>query len=100
MVSLLLDDLVPHNEKVVGNTWNGVGNVFEKPGVLGFPLSNCVDSYKVVIIYPKVDVLPSVLETILIKLHGTSSPPTLRVKCRVLKISKCTWSGCHVVALP
>jgi hypothetical protein len=27
-------------------------------------------------------------------------PPTLRVKCRVLKIGKCTWSGCHVVTSP
>jgi hypothetical protein len=27
------------------------------------------------------------------------SPPTLRMKCRVLKIRKCNWSGCHVVAL-
>jgi hypothetical protein len=26
-------------------------------------------------------------------------PPSLRVKCRVLKIGKCIWSGCHVVAL-
>jgi len=25
------------------------------------------------------------------------SPPTLKEKCRVLKISKCTWSGCHVI---
>jgi len=38
------------------------------------------------------------LDTTWVKLHGTSSPPTLRVKCRVLKIGKCTWSGCHVVA--
>ncbi len=27
-------------------------------------------------------------------------PPTLRVKCRVLKIGKCIWSGCHVVTSP
>jgi hypothetical protein len=27
-------------------------------------------------------------------------PPTLWVKCRVLKIGKCTWSRCHVIALP
>jgi hypothetical protein len=27
-------------------------------------------------------------------------PPTLRVKCRVLKIGKCTWSACHVVTSP
>jgi hypothetical protein len=26
-------------------------------------------------------------------------PPTLRVKCRVLKIGKCTWLGWYVVAL-
>jgi len=25
MVSLLLGELVPHNERVVRNTWNGVG---------------------------------------------------------------------------
>jgi len=25
MVSLLLGELVPYNERVVGNTWNGVG---------------------------------------------------------------------------
>jgi hypothetical protein len=28
------------------------------------------------------------------------SPPTLKVKCRVLKIGKCIWLGCHVVTLP
>ncbi len=27
-------------------------------------------------------------------------PSTLRMKCRLLKIGKCTWSGCHVVASP
>ncbi len=27
-------------------------------------------------------------------------PPTLSVKCKVLKIGKCTRSGCHVVASP
>ncbi len=27
-------------------------------------------------------------------------PPTLRVKCKMLKIGKCTWSGCHVVTSP
>jgi len=26
------------------------------------------------------------------------SPPILKVKCRMLKIGKCTWLGCHVVA--
>jgi hypothetical protein len=25
-------------------------------------------------------------------------PPILRVKCRVLKVGKCTWSRCHLVA--
>jgi hypothetical protein len=39
-------------------------------------------------------------ETIWVKLHGTSSPPTLKLKCRVLKISKCTWSRCHVITSP
>ncbi len=29
-----------------------------------------------------------------------SPPPTLKVKCRVLKISKCIWSRCHVIASP
>jgi hypothetical protein len=38
-------------------------SVFEKPGVLGYPLSNCAYSYKVVIVSPKVDVPPSVSET-------------------------------------
>jgi hypothetical protein len=38
-------------------------SVFEKLGVLGFPLSNCINSYKVVIVSPKADVPPSVLET-------------------------------------
>jgi hypothetical protein len=37
-------------------------------------------------------------DTTWVKLHGTSSPPTLRVKCRVLKIGKCIRSGCLVVA--
>jgi hypothetical protein len=27
-------------------------------------------------------------------------PPTLRVKCRMLKINNCIWSRCHVVTLP
>jgi hypothetical protein len=38
-------------------------NVFEKPGVLGSLLSNCVDSYKVVIVSPEADVPPGVLNT-------------------------------------
>jgi len=38
-------------------------SVFEEPDVLGFPLSNCADSYKVIIISPKVDVPPGVLDT-------------------------------------
>jgi hypothetical protein len=38
-------------------------NVFEKPGVLGSSRSNCVDSWEVVIISPKADVPPGVLET-------------------------------------
>jgi hypothetical protein len=38
-------------------------NVFEEPIVLGSPLSNCVDSWKVVIVSPETDVPPSVLET-------------------------------------
>ncbi len=39
-------------------------SVFEEPGVLGSPLFDYEDSQKVVIVSPKVDVLPSVLETI------------------------------------
>jgi hypothetical protein len=38
-------------------------NVFEELGVLGSPLFNCVDSWKVVIVFPKADVPPSVSET-------------------------------------
>jgi hypothetical protein len=38
-------------------------SVFEKPGVLGSPLSNCADSLKVVIISPKDDVPLGVSET-------------------------------------
>jgi hypothetical protein len=38
-------------------------NVFEKPGVLGFPISNCADSLKVVLVSHQVDVPPSVSET-------------------------------------
>jgi hypothetical protein len=49
-------------------------SVFEKPGVLGFPLSNCTDLYKVIIIFPKANVPPSVSETTRVKLHGISSP--------------------------
>jgi hypothetical protein len=37
-------------------------NVFEKPGVLGFPLSNYVDLYKVVIVCPEVDAFLGVLK--------------------------------------
>jgi len=45
MVFLLLGELVPHNERVVRNTWNGIRkSVFEEPGVLGSPLFNCADS--------------------------------------------------------
>jgi len=45
MVFLLFGELVPHNERVVGNTWNGIRkSVFEEPSVLGSPLSNCADS--------------------------------------------------------
>jgi hypothetical protein len=38
-------------------------SVFEELGVLGFPLSNWVDSYKVIIVSLEVDVHPGVLET-------------------------------------
>jgi hypothetical protein len=38
-------------------------SVFEKPNVLGFPLSNCANSYKVIIISLEVDVPPGVSET-------------------------------------
>jgi hypothetical protein len=38
-------------------------SVFEEPSVLGSPLSNYVDSYKVVIVFPEADVLPGVLQT-------------------------------------
>jgi hypothetical protein len=37
-------------------------SVFEGPGVLGSPLSNCVDSYRVVIVSPEVDVPLGVLD--------------------------------------
>jgi hypothetical protein len=37
-------------------------SVFEKPGVLSSSLSKCVDSLKVVIVSPEVDVPPSVLD--------------------------------------
>jgi hypothetical protein len=43
MVSFFLGELVLHSKRVVGNTWNELENVFEKLGVLGFPLSNCGD---------------------------------------------------------
>jgi hypothetical protein len=75
-------------------------NVFEEPGVLGFSLSNCANSYKVIIVSLEANVPPGVSETTQVKLHGTPCPPTLRMKCRVLKISKCIWLGCHVVASP
>jgi hypothetical protein len=35
-------------------------SVFEELDVLGSPLSNCIDSWNFVIIFPKVDVPPSV----------------------------------------
>jgi hypothetical protein len=38
-------------------------SVFEKPSVLGFPLSNCTNVSKVVIIFLKADVPPGVSET-------------------------------------
>jgi hypothetical protein len=38
-------------------------SVFEEHGVLGFPLSNYVDSYKVIIVSPEVNVPLGVLET-------------------------------------
>jgi hypothetical protein len=37
-------------------------SVFEELGVLGSPLSNCIDSLKVIIISPKNDVPPNVSE--------------------------------------
>jgi hypothetical protein len=55
--------LVPHNEKVVGKTYGiELESVFKEPNVLNCPLSNCIDSLKVVIVFPEVNVLPSVLE--------------------------------------
>jgi hypothetical protein len=38
-------------------------NVFEEPGVLGFPLSNYADLLKVVIVSPEFDVPSGVSET-------------------------------------
>ncbi len=38
-------------------------SVFEEPGVLGSPLSNCTNSQKVVIVSPKANVPPGVSET-------------------------------------
>jgi hypothetical protein len=38
-------------------------SVFEELGVLGSPLSNCVDSSKVIVVCPKVDVPPNVSKT-------------------------------------
>jgi hypothetical protein len=38
-------------------------SVFEEPGVLGSPLSNCIDSYKVVIVSPEADAPPGVSDT-------------------------------------
>jgi len=43
LVSLLLCELVPHNERVVGTHGMELESVFKKPGVLGSPLSNYVD---------------------------------------------------------
>jgi hypothetical protein len=52
-------------------------SVFKEPGVLGSPLSNYRDSLTIVIVYPKVDVFPSVSKTTRVKLHVASSPPHL-----------------------
>jgi hypothetical protein len=38
-------------------------SVSEEPSVLGSPLSNCADSWEVVIVSPEVDVPPCVLKT-------------------------------------
>jgi hypothetical protein len=38
-------------------------SVFEEHGVLGFPLSNCTYSLKVVIIFPEADVPPGISKT-------------------------------------
>jgi hypothetical protein len=38
-------------------------SVFKEPGVLGSLVSNCANSYKVVIVSPKVDVPPCVSKT-------------------------------------
>jgi hypothetical protein len=35
-------------------------SVFEELGVLGFPLSNYVDSWKVIIVFPEANVPPGV----------------------------------------
>jgi len=43
-VSFLLGEMVPHNERVVGNIGMELENVFEELGVLGSPLSNYADS--------------------------------------------------------
>jgi hypothetical protein len=45
MVSLLLDELVPHNKRVVGKTHGmELESVFEEFNVLGSPLLNYADS--------------------------------------------------------
>jgi len=63
-VSFFLGELVPHNERVVGKTHGmELENVFQEPSVLGSPLSNCIDSSKIIIISLEVDVPLSVLKT-------------------------------------
>ncbi len=100
MVSLLLGELVPHNERVVGNTWNGVRKCVWKTWCIGFSTIQLRRFVEGCNCFSRSYVPLGVLDTTWVKLHGTSSPPTLRMKCRVLKIGKCTWSRCHVVASP
>jgi hypothetical protein len=92
--------LVPHNKKVVGNTWDGVGKCVWRTLCIRFSTiqlrrfvegCNCFSRNKCTL---------RCIKNNLSQITWYFSPPTLRMKCRMLNIGKCIWSGCHGITLP
>ncbi len=98
-MSLLLGELIPHNEKVVGNIWNGVGKCVWRTWCTKFSTIQ-LRRFVGCNYFSRSWCISKCIRNNLSQITWYPLPPTLKVKCTVLKIGKCTWSRCHVVASP
>ncbi len=96
---LLLSEQVPHNERVVGNTWNGVGKCVSRTWCIGFSIIRLRKFVEGCYYFSRNWYTSKCIINNLSQITWYLLPQTLRVKCTMLKIGKCTLSGCHVVTL-